>query len=72
MNTEILKSYKHSLLKAFEIRCVENNFLELFREGLIRGTVHTCKGQELLPVLLKKYLLNKDTILSNHRGHGHF
>ena len=72
MNTEILKSYKNSLLKAFEIRCVENNFLELFREGLIRGTVHTCKGQELLPVLLKKYLLNNDKILSNHRGHGHF
>ena len=72
MDTESLKSYKDSLLKALEIRCVEDNFLELFKEGLIRGTVHTCKGQELLPVLLKKYLLKKDMILSNHRGHGHF
>lgn len=72
MDTESLKSYKSSLLKAFEIRCVEDNFLELFKEGLIRGTVHTCKGQELLPVLLKKYLLKEDMLLSNHRGHGHF
>ena len=72
MDTESLKSYKDSLLKALEIRCVEDNFLELFKEGLIRGTVHTCKGRELLPVLLKKYLLKKDMILSNHRGHGHF
>lgn len=72
MGTESLKSYKDSLLRAFEIRCVEDNFLELFKKGLLRGTVHTCKGQELLPVLLKKYLLKKDMILSNHRGHGHF
>jgi len=72
MDVEILKSYKSSLLKAFEIRCVEDNFLKLFKDGLIRGTVHTCKGQELLPVLLKKYLLKNDLILSNHRGHGHF
>ncbi|MFB1033402.1 MAG: GNAT family N-acetyltransferase, partial [Aliarcobacter cryaerophilus] len=34
--------------------------------------VHTCKGQEILPVIFQEHLTKKDFILSNHRGHGHF
>ena len=32
---------------AIKIRSVEENFLEMFSEGLLNGTVHTCIGQEL-------------------------
>jgi len=67
-----LQPFKNHLLKAYEIRCTENLLLELFRTGDIRGTVHTCKGQEILPVIFQEHLTKKDFILSNHRGHGHF
>jgi TPP-dependent pyruvate/acetoin dehydrogenase alpha subunit len=57
----------------FLIRKVEETLLELFSKGLLRGTVHTCIGQEGCAVGVV-HALNKetDTICSNHRGHGHF
>ena len=72
MSTTDLHYYRDYLLKAYEIRCTENKFLDLFRKGDIRGTVHTCKGQELLPVIFQEHLIDEDFVLSNHRGHGHF
>jgi 2-oxoisovalerate dehydrogenase E1 component len=39
----------------------------------LRGTIHTCVGQELSAVLVIKNLDNtRDWVLSTHRGHGHF
>ncbi len=56
-----------------EIRTVENKLFHLFSEGKIRGTIHTCIGQEAIPVGVIQCLdLYRDTIFSNHRGHGHF
>ncbi len=54
------------------IREIETFFLELFSRGQLNGTVHTCVGQELIPVVLEESLTDKDKVFSNHRGHGHF
>ena len=58
--------------KALYIRELETFFLEMFSKGLLNGTVHTCVGQELIPVVISDYLTNEDKIFSNHRGHGHY
>jgi 2-oxoisovalerate dehydrogenase E1 component len=60
--------YREALL----IREFENLLLKLFSLGKLNGTVHTCVGQELTPVLLSKHLTKDDTVFSNHRGHGHY
>jgi 2-oxoisovalerate dehydrogenase E1 component len=58
---------------ALKIRFTEQKLLEIFSKGLLRGTVHTCIGQEFSAVLIGKYLDNRnDWVLSTHRGHGHF
>ena len=59
------------LEKALLIRKVEEKLLDLFKQGKINGTVHTCIGQELIPVVLSEYLNEDDHVFSNHRGHGH-
>ena len=57
---------------ALEIRALENKLLEAYAQRLFGGTVHTCIGQELLPVILASYAPDNAFIFSNHRGHGHF
>jgi 2-oxoisovalerate dehydrogenase E1 component len=54
------------------IRHTENKLIELFQQGILSGTVHTCVGQELGAVLVVNELLSDDFIFSNHRCHGHF
>lgn len=54
------------------IRCVETKFLELFSEGLMNGTVHTCIGQELSAMAFAGQLKQEDFVFSNHRCHGHY
>ena len=53
------------------IRHFEQSLLDLFAQGHIKGTVHTCLGQEYIPVALAP-LLRGDFVFSNHRGHGHY
>ncbi|WP_413810993.1 thiamine pyrophosphate-dependent dehydrogenase E1 component subunit alpha [Streptomyces sp. OE57] len=53
------------------IRHFETALLDLFAAGELHGTVHTCLGQEYVPVALRP-LLRDDYVLSNHRGHGHY
>jgi acetoin:2,6-dichlorophenolindophenol oxidoreductase subunit alpha len=53
------------------IRHFELALLNLFAEGRISGTVHTCIGQEYIPVALGP-LIRDDMVFSNHRGHGHY
>ena len=57
---------------AFTIRKVEEFFLEMFKQGKISGTVHTCVGQEFTGIFASKYSIEGDYIVSNHRGHGHY
>ncbi len=54
------------------IRAVEQNLLDLFGKGKLRGTVHTGIGQEGIAAGVVAALdLERDIICSNHRGHGH-
>lgn len=55
------------------IKATEEALLTLFSEGYLRGTVHTCLGQEATAVgVISALDKGRDIICSNHRGHGHF
>lgn len=54
------------------IRHFELTLLDLFAQGKINGTTHTCLGQEYIPVALRPLLTDADFLFSNHRGHGHY
>ncbi len=58
--------------QSLEIRYFEEKLLELFSEGKISGTTHTCIGQENNAVGVISALKKNDIVLSNHRCHGHF
>jgi 2-oxoisovalerate dehydrogenase E1 component len=60
--------YRDALL----IRRVEETFLELFSQGKMNGTVHTCVGQEFVALAFAGQLQKGDTVSSNHRCHGHY
>lgn len=60
------------LYKALLSRKVEERLLELFSQGKLFGTVHTCIGQEFSGAVLTEFLQPGDSIFSNHRCHGHF
>lgn len=63
----------HRIIKeALRIRKVEEKFLELFSQGKLNGTVHTCVGQEFSAVAFAGQLKKMDFIFSNHRCHGHY
>jgi acetoin:2,6-dichlorophenolindophenol oxidoreductase subunit alpha len=54
------------------IRHFETRLLDLFSEGKLNGTTHTCLGQEYIPVALRRLVSGEDFMFSNHRGHGHY
>ncbi len=58
--------------KLVKIRLFEEKLLELFSEGKINGTTHTCIGQEEIAVAVMNLTKENDYIFSNHRGHGHY
>ena len=58
--------------KALLIRRTEDKFLDLFDQGKMNGTVHTCNGQEFSGVAFSSSLNKSDFIFSNHRCHGHY
>ncbi len=58
--------------QAILIRKTEEKLLQLFSQGKLNGTVHTCVGQEFSAVGVMHNLLPDDFIVSNHRGHGHY
>ena len=58
--------------QALTIRLTEQRLLELFSEGKLFGTVHTCIGQEFVAVAVARHLREHDYVFSNHRCHGHF
>jgi TPP-dependent pyruvate/acetoin dehydrogenase alpha subunit len=67
---------KSELLKLFpdmvRIRFFEENILKLFSEGKLLGTTHAYIGQEANAVGVISNLSDKDSIVSNHRCHGHY
>lgn len=54
------------------IRMFEEDVLERFGRGELRGTTHACIGQEASAVAVCSQLKEQDTVVSNHRCHGHF
>ena len=67
------KTLKKNLFKlALTIRRTEDKFLELFDQGKMSGTVHTCNGQEFSAVAFSLALGKDDFIFSSHRCHGHY
>ena len=55
------------------IRVAEKTLLDLFTQGALSGTTHTCLGQELCQMAVVRALHQPgDAIVSNHRNHGHF
>lgn len=67
------KPHELSILEeGLRIRRFEEGLLDLFSKGLIRGTVHTCIGQELTPVTINRLLTDKDFVFGTHRSHGYF
>ncbi|MEM7682659.1 MAG: thiamine pyrophosphate-dependent enzyme [Planctomycetota bacterium] len=68
LDEQALAAYESAML----IRRVEERLLELFAQGKLFGTVHTCIGQELVAVAVAEALGERDWVFSNHRCHGHF
>lgn len=62
----------HYMKDALRIRRVEETFLDLFSQGKLNGTVHTCIGQEFSALAFAGQLEHGDAVVSNHRCHGHF
>ena len=54
-----------------QIRQFDTRALELFREGLVRGSTHPYIGTEAVAVGACAALRDDDFITSTHRGHGH-
>jgi TPP-dependent pyruvate/acetoin dehydrogenase alpha subunit len=55
------------------IRRFEETLLDLFSEGKLMGTTHTCIGQEANAVgVISNLDPMSDVVFSNHRCHGHY
>ncbi len=72
MTPTILPIDREVLEAALLARFTELALLDLFSQGLLHGTVHTCVGQELSGATVGRHLEAGDTVFSNHRCHGHF
>ncbi len=67
-----IADYERLWRKSLLIRRFEERLLDLFAEGALNGTVHTCVGQEWSGIAVAESLQTGDTVFSNHRGHGHY
>ena len=54
--------------RAILIRGVEQRLLDLFSEGKLFGTVHTCIGQEWTGIAVAEALVEGDIIFTSHRA----
>ena len=70
--SDLLLNDQELVEEIIKIRVCELALLDLVKSNKISGTVHTCIGQELTPVVLSRHLRQSDMIFSNHRGHGHY
>jgi pyruvate dehydrogenase E1 component alpha subunit len=59
------------LERMMEIRVFEDRIKELFAEGVVHGTTHTCQGQEAVSVGVARVLNPTDQVCCTYRGHGH-
>jgi 2-oxoisovalerate dehydrogenase E1 component len=55
----------------WRIRRFDQRVRELFQSGVVKGTAHSCVGQEAVAAGACAALEACDFIISHHRGHGH-
>src|ERR1700687_3542943 len=72
LGPEVLPANLEVWSRAFLIRSFEERLLQLFSQGKLFGTVHTCIGQEFTGIAVANHLVDGDLIVSNHRCHGHY
>ncbi len=53
------------------IRVFEDRAAELFQQGVIFGTAHSCVGQEAIAVGAAGVMREGDYLVGHHRSHGH-
>ena len=53
------------------IRMFEERAAELFQQGVIFGTAHSCVGQEAIAVGAAGVMRETDYLVGHHRSHGH-
>lgn len=53
------------------VRRFDERVIELFNQGVVKGTAHSCVGQEAIAVGACAALDARDYVVSHHRGHGH-
>ncbi len=53
------------------IRRFDERVRELFLEGTVKGTAHSCVGQEAIAAGACGALRAEDFVITHHRGHGH-
>lgn len=58
--------------KALLSRRVEEQLLQLYAQGKLSGTIHTCIGQEMIGAVLTEFLDERDVVFSGHRCHGYY
>lgn len=60
------------ITSALRTRAFELAMLDEFSKGSVRGTVHTCYGQELTPSLVMGHIRDTDVVFGTHRAHGYY
>ncbi len=70
--SDLLEQHGEVIRLSWLIRRTEQRLLELFKQGKLFGTVHTCIGQEFVGIAVARALQPQDNVFSNHRCHGHF
>src|SRR5437773_12387355 len=53
------------------LRRFDEKTVELFNAGHVKGTAHSYVGQEAVAAGACAHLTDADSVISNHRGHGH-
>lgn len=53
------------------IRRFDERVRELFLDGIVKGTAHSCVGQEAIAAGACAALHEEDFVITHHRGHGH-
>jgi 2-oxoisovalerate dehydrogenase E1 component len=68
MQTKELEALYRTMLR---IRLFDEGVIDLFKEGLVKGTAHSYVGQEAVAAGACACLTKDDFVVSHHRGHGH-
>lgn len=59
------------LERMIEIRRTEECIQAMFAEGIVKGSTHTCQGQEAVAVSIAAAAGSDDVVTCTYRGHGH-